>query len=325
MGGRISAPTVRAQDRWPGTCRFHEVSPSPSVVVGARCAGGVAGGQPCALPGPLARREQRRARGGDGRRLALRQGSDGKRTPGAHRPPGSSQTPRPAGARSGRGCWRGRRGRAARAAGARVGTTIGSKGRQPGSLAQVAAQRLAAPRARARPPPSGGGSRRHRHPRVRRHLPRRHLFSSVDRCEQRSTSPPLSPRGGVLAPQPALPPPLTRATRSCRSLAAALRGLGVCSAAVRPARAGTRRAARLRRRPCPTCPPPPALNVLLARRPARHWRGLTNFTHSLGAGYPARSQKHTANSIAELVRWSRGRLGLVHVLIKSCVRCVLCV
>ena len=59
-----------------GACRFHEVSPAPSVVVGAGCAGGVAGGQPHALPGPLARREQRRARGGDGRRLALRQGSE---------------------------------------------------------------------------------------------------------------------------------------------------------------------------------------------------------------------------------------------------------
>ena len=85
VGGRISTPTVRAQARWPGACRFHEVSPAPSVMVGARCAGGVAGGQPRALPGPLDRREQRRARGGDGRRLALRQGSEGTRTPGAHR------------------------------------------------------------------------------------------------------------------------------------------------------------------------------------------------------------------------------------------------
>ena len=85
VGGRISTPTVRAQARWPGACRFHEVSPAPSVMVGARCAGGVAGGQPRALPGPLDRREQRRARGGDGRRLALRQGSEGERTHRAHR------------------------------------------------------------------------------------------------------------------------------------------------------------------------------------------------------------------------------------------------
>ena len=94
------------------------------------------------------------------------------------------------------------------------------------------------------PPPPGGGSRQHRRLRGRRHLPRRHLFSSVDRCEQRSTSPPPSLPEVVflcsaVAPQPAPPPPLTRATRSCRSLAAALRGRGVCSAAVRSARAGT--------------------------------------------------------------------------------------
>ena len=37
--------------------------------------------------------------------------------------------------------------------------------------------------ARSRPPPPpGGGLRRHRRHRGRRHLPRRHLFSSVDRC-----------------------------------------------------------------------------------------------------------------------------------------------
>ena len=85
VGGRISTPTVRAQDRRPVARRLSEVSAAPSVVVGARCAGEVAGGQPHALLGPLARREQRRARGGDGRRLALRQGSEGTHTHGSHR------------------------------------------------------------------------------------------------------------------------------------------------------------------------------------------------------------------------------------------------
>ena len=85
VGGRISTPTVRAQDRRPVARRLSEVSAAPSVVVGARCAGEVAGGQPHALLGPLARREQRRARGGDGRRLALRQGSEGTHTHRSHR------------------------------------------------------------------------------------------------------------------------------------------------------------------------------------------------------------------------------------------------
>ena len=190
--------------------------------------------------------------------------------------------------------------------------------------------------ARSRPPPPpGGGLRRHRRHRGRRHLPRRHLFSSVDRCEQRSTSPPPLPEVVFLDPHRALaaqrsaasacaprpcgrhaqahaphtpvtsptlpgmlpgcsppatalppPPPLTRVD-SLRAGCLLQR-----SAAVRPARAGTRRAAR----PCPLPSPlRPALpQLLLARRPARHWRGLTNFTHSLGAGYPARLQKHTA-------------------------------
>ena len=190
-------------------------------------------------------------RGGRPRPPATRRTS----SPGRSAPPWSSQVPRPAGAREGRGGWRGRRGRAARAAGARVlgaglpppsSARLASRRRLAGAKASCELSARAAPRALAptrRPPPSGGGSRRHRRLRVRRHLPRRHLFSS--RSIGASSAPLEPPRlpsprwcSGV-APQPAPPPPLTRPTRSCRSLAAALRGLGVCSAAVRPARAGT--------------------------------------------------------------------------------------
>ena len=116
----------------------------------------------------------------------------------------SSQMPQPAGARSGRGGWRGRRGRAATVAGDRVLGAGLPPPRQPGSLragrfagakALVSCRPGGASRARARPPPPGGGSRRHRRPRGRRHLPRRHLLSSVDRCAQGSTCPlsPLTP------------------------------------------------------------------------------------------------------------------------------------
>ena len=76
---------------------------------------------------------------------------------------------------------------------AQVFPHLGSQAR----LAQVAAQAqrrcelpLGRRLARSRPPPPpGGGSRRHRRLRGRRHLPRRHLFSSVDRCGRTSHAP----------------------------------------------------------------------------------------------------------------------------------------
>ena len=112
-------------------------------------------------------------------------------------PPGSSQAPRPAGARSGRGGRQGRRERAARAAGARVLGADLPPPRQPGSPRagrRACAKALCcrsggASHGRRPPPPPGGGSRRHRRLRGRRHLPRRHLFSSVDRCGRTSHAP----------------------------------------------------------------------------------------------------------------------------------------
>ena len=80
-------------------------------------------------------------------------------------PPGSSQAPRPAGARSGRGGRRGRRGRAARAAGARVLGAGHPPPRQPGS--PRAARRSPRRRKGAVSYRSGGASRA----RARRRLP----------------------------------------------------------------------------------------------------------------------------------------------------------
>ena len=119
-------------------------------------------------------------RGGRPQPPAVRETS----SPGRSTAPGSSQVPRPAGARSCRGGWRGLRRRAARAAGARVLGAGLPPPQHPGRKGRCATcwplgRRLARSRP---PPPPGGGLRRHRRHRGRRHLPRRHLFSSVDRC-----------------------------------------------------------------------------------------------------------------------------------------------
>ena len=194
-------------------------------------------------------------RGGRPQPPAVRETS----SPGRSTAPGSSQVPRPAGARSCRGGWRGRRGRAARAAGARVlgaglpppsSARLASRSRLAGAKASCELSARAAPLALApaAPPPPGGGSRRHRRLRVRRHLPRRHLFSS--RSIGASSAPLEPPRlpsprwcSGV-APQPAPPPPLTRATRSCRSLVRTTHlfpaGVFVLASAIRSLAAGVR-------------------------------------------------------------------------------------
>ena len=83
---------------------------------------------------------------------------------------------------------------AARKGGACCGGSGAWRRSSPTSAARLASRRLPRRRkgavlplgqrlARSRPPPPpGGGLRRHRRPRGRRHLPRRHLLSSVDRC-----------------------------------------------------------------------------------------------------------------------------------------------
>ena len=115
---------------------------------------------------------------------------------------------------------------------------------------------------RRRPPPSVQARASTGASGARRHLPHRHP-SSTGRVGASSA---LHP---TLSPQPAPPPPAPAldaraSTRSCRSLAAAIDWSGaVCSTAVRPARAGTCRAASpyppaLLPAPAPL-PPPPAL------------------------------------------------------------------
>jgi hypothetical protein len=84
-------------------------------------------------------------------------------------------------------------------------------------------------------------SRRHRRLRVRRHLPRRHLFESVDRCEQRSTSASLT-----ACPATALDAQPACAGRLLRRSAAAACAPRPCG---RHAHSGT---------PAPPSPPPPS-------------------------------------------------------------------
>ena len=111
------------------------------------------------------------------------------------------------------------------------------------------------------PPPPGGGSRRHRRLRGRRHLPRRHLLSTVDRCGRTSHAPhspviALHPSPGVAPPRlrPTPPLPLTRGDplRADRLLRRSPRRCG------RHAQAHAARPA-----PLPSAlPPPPALAVV---------------------------------------------------------------
>ena len=132
--------------------------------------------------------------------------------------------------------------------------SVGPNGRHAGSASAGRLRRrrrCAEPAGRAVPATAGGpclrrrstgaGSRRHRRPRGRRHLAARRLFSSLSI--------------GAARPQTSHMPhtPLTRI-----ALFVQVACCGVSPpAALRPARAGTRRAARPRPRPCTQPPPSP--------------------------------------------------------------------